>query len=116
VAVRNVSPDRKSNSTGGCQSSLADKLGVSPSQYHNPWSTLQITGDEQKARTGRSSETSVSSHHSQSTIYASVTEAVPTIWWHTLKPKTVTIYPYQIMSPDVLQRYTICPLPQLNSL
>jgi hypothetical protein len=31
------------NSTGVCQRALVDKLGVSSSQYHHPWSTLQIT-------------------------------------------------------------------------
>jgi hypothetical protein len=31
------------DSTGGYQSALVDKLGVSLSQYHHPWSTLQIT-------------------------------------------------------------------------
>jgi hypothetical protein len=31
------------DSTGGCQSTLLDKLGASPSQYHYSWSTLQIT-------------------------------------------------------------------------
>jgi hypothetical protein len=29
--------------TGGCQSALVDKLGVSPSLYHHSWSTSQIT-------------------------------------------------------------------------
>jgi hypothetical protein len=31
-----------SDSSGGCQSALVDKLGVSPKQYH-PWSTSKIT-------------------------------------------------------------------------
>jgi hypothetical protein len=45
-------------STGGRQSTLVDELGVNPSRYRH---------DEQKVRRGRSSETSVSPHHSQST-------------------------------------------------
>jgi hypothetical protein len=40
IAVRDVSAD---GIAGGCQSALVNKLGVSPSQYHHPWSTLQIT-------------------------------------------------------------------------
>jgi hypothetical protein len=81
VAARNVSADRKPASTGGykslltgrpdstrgCQSALVDKLEVSPSQYHHPWSTSQSPGDKQKAHRGRISETSVSPHYSQST-------------------------------------------------
>jgi hypothetical protein len=53
------------DSTGGCQSALAVKLGVSPSQYHHPWSTSPVARVEQKARRGRSSETSklVTCHH-----------------------------------------------------
>jgi hypothetical protein len=34
--------------TGGCQSALVDKLGVSPSQYHHPWSTSQSPGSEKR--------------------------------------------------------------------
>jgi hypothetical protein len=31
------------DSSGGCQSAVIDKLGVSPSQYYHPRSTSQIT-------------------------------------------------------------------------
>jgi hypothetical protein len=57
VAARDVSAGRKPANTGaatemslltglpdsteGCQITLVDKLGVSPSQYHHPWSTSQ---------------------------------------------------------------------------
>jgi hypothetical protein len=53
------------HSTGGCQSALVDELG--PVNTITPWYTSLSPGDEQKARTGRSSETSVSPHHNQST-------------------------------------------------
>jgi hypothetical protein len=69
------------DNTGGCQSALVGKLGVSLSQYHHPWSTSQVTGDEQKARRGHSSETSVSSHRSQSTNLGLCPWAVRTDLW-----------------------------------
>jgi hypothetical protein len=51
------------DSTGGCQSALVDKLGVSPSRYHHTMLHIAVTRDEQQARRGSSSETSVSPHH-----------------------------------------------------
>jgi hypothetical protein len=47
-----------------CQSALVDKLGVCPSRYHHTMIHVAIT---RGWTIGRSSETSVSPHHSQST-------------------------------------------------
>jgi hypothetical protein len=56
------------DSTGGCQSALVDELGFIPSQYHHTMGPhYKSPGDERKARRGRSSETSVSPRHNQST-------------------------------------------------
>jgi hypothetical protein len=52
------------DSTGGCQSALVDKLRVSPNRYHHAMVHIAVTW-------GRSSETSVSLHHNQSTYLRS---------------------------------------------
>jgi hypothetical protein len=52
------------DSTGGCQSALVDKFGVSHSRYHHTMVHIAIT---RGWTIGRSSETSVLLHHNQST-------------------------------------------------
>jgi hypothetical protein len=63
VAARGVSADRKPAGTGGCQSAVVDKLGVSPSQsYLFTGPQPHHLGIVQQAQ-GRSAETAVSPHH-----------------------------------------------------
>jgi hypothetical protein len=68
------------DSTGGCQSALVDKFGVSPSDTIVPWSTSQSPGDEQ-ARRDRSSETSDLPHHNQSNMRRLKAAPNPYCYW-----------------------------------
>jgi hypothetical protein len=42
-----LAPDMSADSTGGCQSALVDKFGVSPSRYHHTMVHITMTWDEQ---------------------------------------------------------------------
>jgi hypothetical protein len=52
------------DSTGGCRSNVADKLGVSLSQFASMVHIVNHPGMNKRPIRGRSSETSVSPHHS----------------------------------------------------
>jgi hypothetical protein len=90
------------DSTGGCQSALFDKIGVSPSRYHHTMLHITITRDEQYVRRGRSSETSVSLHHKQSTnVNHTKIMSAPTILFSILLKK---ISEYNIVKIRIKRR------------
>jgi hypothetical protein len=63
ISLLTGSPD----STGGCQSTLANELGVSATRYHYTIIYFAITWGRKIRHRDRSSESSVSPHHNPST-------------------------------------------------